>query len=160
MTGPSALSLAAIDKYSIEYAIYLALSGSGWQIPASSISHDTDLWPSGEEIIPPAIYVMFSDNATHAWELGANGMRHNVQAHIYATNDSERDALAEEITNVFRDTIPIYDWETGNEDSPAVVDRFNTEGDVTWRHIPATASMPNVERWRAVVQAVLSRQEA
>lgn len=157
MTGPSTLSHLEVDRYSITHAIDLALSGSGWSVNVDQV---TDLWPSGDEIQPPAVYVLIANNRTAPWELGAHGKQREVYAHIYATNDSERDRLSEEICDVFRDIIPIYGWSSGNETTPSVSGSFNTEGDVEFRHIPALANSPDVEKWRAVVQAILTRQDA
>jgi hypothetical protein len=97
---------------------------------------------------------------TGPWELGSHGKEREVFVHIYASNDSERDRLTEEITDIIRDVIPIYDWQDGNETSPAVIELFNTQGEVESRPIRAPAGAPNVERWRAVVQATLTRQDA
>lgn len=157
MAGPEVLSLLEIDRYSIQFALQEALDASGWSVPVDMVR---DQWPTPEEINPPCIWVAMDFNRTAPWELGSHGKEREVFIHIYANNDSERDRLAEEIIDTVRDIIPIYDWQDGNETSPAIVSRFNTEGEVESRPIRAISSAPDTERWRAVVQATLTRQDA
>jgi hypothetical protein len=119
-----------------------------------------DRWPAGEEIDPPQVWILMDFSRTAPWELGSHGKEREVFFHIYATNDSERDRLAEEICDIVRDVIPIYDWQDGNEVDPPIIEYFNTEGDVEFRPIRAILAAPKQEQWRAVVQATLTRQDA
>ena len=155
--GPYDLSLLEKDRYSITRAIQSGLDVAGWDVPVDMIREH---WPTGEEIDPPQVWILMDFNRTAPWELGAHGKAREVFIHIYATNDSERDRLAEGICDIVRDVIPIYDWQDGNEVNPLVIDRFNTEGDVEFRPIRAPAIAPDNERWRAVVEATLTRQDA
>lgn len=157
MPGPNSLSLYEIDGYSLVYALQTGLDASGWDIPVDLVR---DHWPTVEEISPPCVWILMDFNRTAPWELGSNGKEHEVFIHIYATNSSERNRLAEEITNLVRDIIPIYDWQDGNETNPAVVEYFNTQGEVEFRPIRAPFNAPKEEQWRAVVQATLTRQDA
>lgn len=157
MGGPEELSLLEIDRYSIQHAIKSGLDSAGWDIPVAMV---TDRWPTGDEIVVPGVWVLMDFSRTAPWELGSHGKEREVFIHIYANNDSERDRLAEEICDMVRDVIPIYDWQDGNETNPSVVEYFNTEGDVEFRPIRAISSAPSKEQWRAVVQATLTRQDA
>lgn len=157
MPGPNTLSLLEIDRYSITHTLQSELDLAGWDVPVDMVR---ERWPTAEEVRPPAVFILMDFNRTAPWELGSNGKEHEVFIHIYATNDSERDRLSEEICNIVRDIIPIYDWQDGNETSPSVVGYFNTEGEVEFRPIRAPSNAPREEQWRAVVQATLTRQDA
>lgn len=157
MPGPTTLSLTEIDRYSITHALQSGLDVAGWDVPVDMVR---DRWPTADEINVPAVFILMNANRTAPWELGSHGKEREVFIHIYATNDSERDRLAEEITDIVRDGLPIYDWQDGNETNPSVVEYFSTEGDVEFRPIRALANAPKEEQWRAVVQATLSRQDA
>lgn len=157
MPGPTVLSLIEIDRYSIVHALQSGLDVAGWDVPVDMVR---DRWPSADEINTPAIFVLMDFSRTAPWELGSHGKEREVFIHIYATNDSERDRLAEEICDFVRDIVPIYDWQDGNETSPSIVGYFNTEGDVEFRPIRAISTAPKEEQWRAVVQATLTRQDA
>lgn len=158
MAGPEDLALITKDKFSVVYTLRNELAAAGWT--TVSVDYIRDHWPDAEEINPPSVWVLMDINRTAPWELGAHGKERETFIHIYATNDSERDGLAETICDIVRDIIPIYDWQTGNETSPTLVEYFNTEGDVEFRPIRAPISAPKEEQWRAVVQATLSRQDA
>lgn len=157
MPGPTELSLMEIDGYSIVYALQTGLNTSGWNIPVDLVR---ERWPAADEVVTPSVWVLMDFNSTAPWELGSNGKEREVFIHIFATNSSERDRLAEEIANLVRDIIPIYDWQDGNETNPSVVEYFNTQGEVEFRPIRAPSNAPLSERWRAVVQATLTRQDA
>lgn len=157
MPGPTELSLLEIDRYSVTYALQTALDAAGWEVPVNMI---TERWPTADEITPPCVWILMDFSATAPWELGSHGKEREVFIHIYATNDSQRDRLAEEICDIVRDIIPIYDWQDGNEDTPSIVEYFNTQGEVEFRPIRAILAAPNQEQWRAVVQATLTRQDA
>jgi hypothetical protein len=157
MAGPESLSLLAKDKYSVVHTLRNELADQGWNVPVDLIRNG---WPDAEEINPPSIWVLMDLSRTAPWELGVHGKERETFIYIYATNDSERDALAEAICDIVRDIIPIYDWVTGSETSPSVVEYFNTEGDVEFRPIRAPTTAPKEEQWRAVVQATLTRQDA
>lgn len=157
MPGPTELSLLEIDRYSITHALQSTLDAAGWNVPVDMIR---DSWPSVEEISPPSVFILMDFSSTAPWELGSNGKEREVFIHIYATNDSERDRLAEEVCDFVRDIVPIYNWQDGNEISPSIVEYFNTVGEVEFRPIRALTTAPLEEQWRAVVQATLSRQDA
>jgi len=151
------LSLLEIDRYSITHALRLELAAQGWDVPVDMV---TDNWPTAEQVVLPSVWVLMDFSRTAPWELGSHGKEREVFIHIYANHDSERDRLAETICDIVRDIIPIYDWQDGNEETPDVVSHFNTEGDVEFRPIRAAANAPDKERWRAVVQAALTREDA
>lgn len=157
MPGPETLSLLEIDGYSVVHALQSGLDSAGWEVPVDLIREH---WPVREELRPPCAWVQMDFNSTGPWELGSHGKEHEVFINIYATNSSERDRLMEEIANLVRDIIPIYDWQDGNETNPAVVEYFNTQSEVEFRPIRAPINAPDEERWKAVVQATLSRQDA
>ena len=157
MPGPEELSLLEKDRYSITHALQTALDAAGWSV---SVDMVRERWPTREEVFPPAVWILMDFSRTAPWELGSHGKEREVFIHIYATNDSERDRLAEEICDIVRDVIPIYDWQDGNETSPAIIQYFNTEGDVEFRPIRSIATAPEDEQWKAVVQATLTRQDA
>lgn len=157
MAGPTELALLEKDKYSVKHNLQISLDALGWNVPVEIVKED---WPDLEDLHPPCVWVLMDFSRTAPWELGSNGKDRETFIHVYATNDSERDRLAETICDLVRDIIPIYDWQDGNEDSPAVLEYFNTVGDVEFRPIRAPATAPREEKWRAVVQATLSRQDA
>ncbi len=157
MAGPETLSNLEKDRYSVTHTLRNELEDAGWNVTVDMV---TERWPSAEEIKPPSVWVLMDINRTAPWELGTHGKEREVFIHIYATNDSERDRLAETICDIVRDIIPIYDWQDGNETNPAIVQYFNTEGNVEFRPIRAITTAPKEEQWRAVVQATLSRQDA
>lgn len=157
MAGPDSLSHILIDRYSVTHTLRNELADAGWNVSVDMIRQG---WPDAEEIDPPSVWVLMEINRTAPWELGTHGKEREVFIHIYATNDSERDSLAEAICDIIRDIIPIYDWVTGNETDPPIVQYFNTVGDVEFRPIRAPTTAPKEEQWRAVVQATLSRQDA
>jgi hypothetical protein len=157
MSGPTQLSLLEIDGYSVVHALQLGLNTSGWDIPVDLVR---DRWPTADEVELPCVWVLMDFSSTAPWELGSNGKEREVFVHIYAENSSERDRLSEEIANLVRDIIPIYDWQDGNETNPSIVEYFNTQGEVEFRPIRAPINAPKQEQWRAVVQATLTRQDA
>jgi hypothetical protein len=157
MPGPEELSLYEIDGYSVVHSLQTGLDTSGWNVPVDLVR---ERWPSGDEVVPPAVWVLMDFNSTAPWDLGSHGKELEIFIHSFATNSSQRDRLAEEITNLVRDVIPIYDWQDGNETNPSIVEYFNTQGDVEFSPIRATLNAPKSEQWRAVVHATLTRQDA
>lgn len=157
MNGPQELSLLEKDRYSVTRTVQSGLDAAGWNIPVDMIR---DRWPTADEITLPSVWILMDFNSTAPWELGTHGKEREVFIHIYATNDSERDRLAEGICDLVRDIVPIYDWQDGNDVNPPVIEYFNTEGEVEFRPIRAITTAPKEEQWRAVVQATLTRQDA
>lgn len=157
MRGPEELSLIEIDGYSVVKTVQSGLDAAGWDIPVDLVR---DRWPTSDELVAPSVWVLMDFSRTAPWELGTHGKEREVFIHVYATNNSERDRLAEGIADLIRDIIPIYDWQDGNEVNPTVTQYFNTEGEVEFRPVRAITTAPKEEQWRAVVQATLSRQDA
>lgn len=156
MPGPTTLSNAERDRYSIVHELQTKLDAYGWEIPVASARGG---FPINQEIKPPAIFVLYGPNSVSGYELGSWGKTRQIFVHIYARNDSQRDRLAEEITDIIRDGLSIYNFVTGNETSPEVSGRFDTQPFVDWQPIRPVPGAPDVEKYRAVVNATLLRQD-
>ena len=161
MPGPNTLSAAEIDEYSIQHHLQTQLDAAGWSVPVSLAQ---DGWPVGEEIVldedtRARVYVLVAQGRLAPYELGSHAKRRDAYIHIYADSDPIRVRLAEEITNLIRDVLPIYAFVTGNEVAPAISAYFATD-DVIWRRIPALITAPTTEKFRAVVETTLRRVDA
>lgn len=156
-TTPTTLSQAEIDEYSIRHHIELVLTADGW-MPPVEVFDVSDGWPVYENLYVPGVYVLVQEGeAVHVpYELGSHAKRREVFIQIFAKNDAQRVRLAEKISDMFRDIIPIYDYVTGNETTPSVAAEFETDS-VGWRKLTQTRNTPTKERWRSVVTASLRR---
>jgi hypothetical protein len=156
--GRTTLTTAEIDLYSIRLCVQSGLNANGWggAVPVKLASNG---WPKADEIVPPVIYVAFSESTIAGYELGSNGKRRDVTLEIYAHNDPTRYSLAEEVTNMFRDGVvtPLA-FVTGNEASPAANGVYAIDG-VRWRLVPMPSTAADVDKWRARVQATIRRAE-
>ena len=156
MPGPTTLSNAERDRYSIVHELQTKLDSYGWEIPVASARGG---FPTNDQVQVPGIYVLYGPNSVSGYDLGSWGKTRQLFVHIYAKNDSQRDRLAEEITDIIRDGISIYDFITGNEQNPAVIAVFDTLPNPSWEPIRALPNAPADERYRAVVNATLLRQD-
>lgn len=161
MSGPNTLSAAEIDEYSLQHHLQTQLDAAGWNVPVTLAQ---DGWPVNEEIVltdetRARVYVLVAQGRLASYELGSHAKRRDAYIHIYADSDPIRVRLAEEITNLIRDVVPIYAFVTGNEANPSVAAYFATDS-VLWRRIPALITAPTSEKFRAVVETTLRRVDA
>jgi len=161
MPGPQSLSAALIDQYSIRLCVQSGLASNGWTAERQVlVKHATSMWPIGEEIKPPVVYVQINDSTLAGIELGSHGKQRDVSLHIFATNEPMKVQLAEEIVNLFRDDqVSILNFVTGNETSPESIGRYDVP-EVGWRSVPMPASATDVDKWRSVVRATVRRIDA
>lgn len=151
------LSVAEISDYSIRHYIQDRLTAWNWNIDVKPMD---DGWPGSEELVLPAVAVELRSVDVAGVELGSHGSRLLVIVHIFGDNEAQRIRLAELITkNVFRDTVPIYDFITGNETDPVATGEYFITDDVGWNKIPTAYTAPDTRRWRAIVTANLRRVE-
>lgn len=157
MPGPTTLSNAEIDIYSVRLAIQSGLNAAGWTQPHVKLMQNG--WPTAMQIQPNDIFVTFADSTVTGVELGSNGKSRELFVYIFGKTPAFRDRLAEEITNLIRDDgLSIFAFVDGTEATPAVVDHM-TADDVRWRTVPMPSSAPEIERYRSVVIATLRRIE-
>jgi len=156
MAGPSTLSGAEIDRYSVVKALTDALIADGWDVDVQLAQDD---WPVGVEINPPQVFVLFGPSENAGFEIGSFGLRHDLFMHIYGKNDADRVRLAEAIKDLFRKNIPIYAYVDGTEANPAQVGFLDTE-DVDYRPVQVPSTTPDTERWRMVVHATVLREDS
>jgi len=156
MPGPSDLSNAEIDQYSIQRYIQSGLDALGWSIVVHQV---TDGWPVYEQIETPGVYVSLEESEVAGIELGSHGKQRQLFVYIYGQNDAQRTRLAETLEDTIRDIVLIYDFVDGNEANPDVVDQFQTNS-VRWEKIPSITTTPDKEKWRSVVTATLRRTVA
>jgi hypothetical protein len=157
MPGPSVLSEAEINSYSLAYHVQSGLAALGWD--TVFVDQLTDGWPVYSELEVPGVYVFVQDSTPSSPELGSHGKRVNALMYIYGQNDAQRTRLADTLEDMIRDIMPVYDFTTGNETSPTIKDYFETES-VRWEKIPNLTNAPDKEKWRSVVSALLRRQVA
>lgn len=157
MPGPTTLSQAEIDSYSIQFYVQSGLDALGWS--TVQVNQVLNGWPVYEELNVPSVLVLVGDSDLAGWELGSHGKSRTAFFYVFGENDAQRTRLADTIQDMVRDILPIYNFATGNETSPAIADYFETDS-VGWEKIPSTTSDPIKERWRAIVTARLRRDVA
>ena len=161
MASPTELSQAEIDNYSIRHHIELLLAAEGWT--TARVFDISDGWPEYQDLYTPGVYVLIeaSDAAWVPFELGSHAKRRQAFVHIFGQNDAQRVRLAETISEMFRDIVPIYDYVTGNEEDEDLdtSDYFETDS-VAWRKLITTRNTPDKEKFRTVVTATLRRVAA
>ena len=150
------LSFAEIDEYSIRYYIQDRLSAWNWTLEVKPMD---DGWPEFEDVRAPGVYVDVQHRDASGVELGSMGSGLIVVVQIIGQNPAQRTRLAELIKGIFRDTVPIYDFVTGNEDPPTPTGEYFITDDVGWDKVPSTYTDPDKKRWRANVTAELRRAE-
>lgn len=151
------LSVGEISEYSIRHYIQTRLTAWNWDI---DVKPSDDGWSDDDEIVLPAVYVDLRDVEVAGVELGSNGSRILVNVQIYGENPAQRTRLAELITkNVFRDTVPIFDYVTGNEVNPDTTGEYFITDSVGWTKLPSAYNAPDSQRYRANVSATLRRAE-
>src|SRR5574338_316927 len=140
------LSVAEISDYSIRHYIQSRLTAWNWNITVIPMD---DGWPDYDEVALPAVVVELRTVDVAGVELGSHGSRLLVLVHIFGQNDAQRTRLAELITkNVFRDTVPIFNFVTGNETDPDPTGEYFITDDVGWSKIPTAYTAPDTRRWR------------
>ena len=161
MAGPTSLSAAEVDQYSIRLCVQSGLTANGWTgSNAVPVKLAANGWPKPEAITLPSIHVHVPDGALDSPELGSHGKRREVKLYIFAPNDPSKIRLAEEVTNLFRDgTVSILNFVSGSEVSPASVGRYDVP-EVGWRSIPMPTDAAEVDKYRATVSATLRRVDA
>jgi len=161
MPGPLSLNNAEIDLYSIRLCVQSGLAANGWTSTRSvPVKLANNGWPTAEAITPPEVYVAFGENKRAGIALGSHGKERDVNLFIFAHNDPTKIALAEEITNLFRDDqVAPLAFVTGNETSPARVGSYEIDA-VGWRPTPMPATATQADKWRATVAVTLRRDDA
>jgi hypothetical protein len=154
MFNPNTLSEAEIDQYSFTHHIASGLDALGWS--TVMVNQVRDGWPEYSEIAVPGVYVSIRSSTPAGFELGSHGKSRAVEIAIYGENDAQRIRLAETIENIIRGEVPIYNFITGNEDSPTIDDYFVTD-DVGWDKIPSLSITPVKQRYRSIVSATVRR---
>ena len=156
-TTKNYLSVAEVSDYSIRHYIQSRLMAWNWNIEVQS---SDDGWPDYEELVPPAVFVQLRTTEVAGVELGSHGSRFLVIVDVFGENEAQRTRLAELITkNVFRDTVPIFDFVTGNETDPAPTGEYFITDSAGWTKVPSAYTAPDNRRWRATVSASLRRVE-
>lgn len=151
------LSVAEISEYSIRHYIQNRLTAWNWNI---TVKPSDEGWPDYETLEPPEVYVELRTTEPAGVELGSHGSRFLVIVNVFGANEAQRTRLAELITkNVFRDTVPIFNFITGNEDDPERTGEYFITDDVSWTKIPSAYTAPDTRRWRSTVTATLRRVE-
>jgi hypothetical protein len=156
-TTKNYLSVAEISEYSIRHYIQDRLNAWNWNV---SVKSSDEGWPDYEALEPPAVVVELRETEIAGVELGSHGSRFLVIVNVFGENEAQRTRLAELITkNVFRDTVPIYDYITGNEVDPPKTGEYFITDNVGWIKVPSAYTAPDARRWRASVTASLRRVE-
>lgn len=161
MPGPSSLSAAEVDLYSIRLCVQSGLAADGWTGAKSvPIKLAQNGWPKPEDITLPSVYVAFGPSDVAGVEMGSHGKARDVRLHIYGNSDPMATRLAEEIVNLFRDDqVSILQFTSGSEVSPPSVGRYEVD-EAGWRPVPMPASATDVDKWRALVSVTLRRIDA
>ena len=154
MPGPTTLSQAEIDQYSIQYYVQSGLDALGWS--TVRVNQVMNGWPVYEELDVPGVYVICDASDLAGVELGSHGKSRTAFFYIYGENDAQRSRLADTIQDMVRDTIPIYEFVDGNETTPNSSEFFETDS-VGWEKIPSTTADPKNEKYRSLVTARIRR---
>jgi hypothetical protein len=147
-------SIDELSEYSIRNHLSKRLPAFNLHIP---IYPSNEGWPDYETVERPSVMLWVGDISDEGMELGSSGERYVVNAHIFANNDAERARIGSVLKDIFRRTIPIYNYVTGNEVDPDPTGEYFRTDDVGWQRIPHIYNAPDAERWRAVATAVLVR---
>jgi hypothetical protein len=151
------LSAAEVDDYSIRYYIQKRLNAWNWTVAVKDMDEG---WPDFDEVALPGVYVDVNRSRDVAGvELGSNGSRLLVVTQIIGQNPAQRTRLAELVEDIFRDTVPIYSFVTGNETDPTPTEGYFITDDVGWQKVPSVYTGSDNQRYRANVNAVLRRAE-
>ncbi len=150
------LSPSEIDVYSIVDHLSSRLSALGWNLEVLPV---LDGWPDYDDLAVPRVYVDITDVDVAGVELGSNGNRSLCIVTVFGANDAQRRRLAELIKSIFRDTIPIYSYTTGNETSPTATGEYFITDSVGWRKLPSPYTASDNQQWRSIVTANLRRVE-
>lgn len=116
-------------------------------------------WPDYETLVPPMLMVWLGEVNDRGVELGSDGSQYIMSVYIFARSDAERTRLGAVLKDIFRKTIPIFNYVTGTESDPEPTGEYFITENVGWRPIPHIYNAPDAERWRAVVNATISRVE-
>lgn len=116
-------------------------------------------WPDYETLRPPLLVLQLGEVANAGVELGSDGSRYTVAVYVFARSGPERTRLGAVLKDIFRKTIPIYNYVTGTEVDAEPTGEYFITDDVGWTPIPHIYNAPDAERWRAVVNTVLRRIE-
>lgn len=149
-------SVDEVSQWSIEHHLNKRLAAfniSTQVIPAN------EGWPDYESVSVPSIYLFVGESSVDGVELGSDGSEYIVNLFIFARHDTERTRLGYLMKDIFRKTIPIYNYVTGNEVDPEPTGEYFITDDIGWQKISHIYNAPDAERWRAVVTAVLRRTE-
>lgn len=145
-----------ISEYSVRYYLTNRLQDFNVHIPVQQMN---DGWPDYESVSIPSIYLWLGDTQDEGVELGSDGSQYIINLYIFARNDAQRTRLGFLMKDIFRKTIPIYNYVTGNEENPEPTGEYFVTDEVGWQKIPHVYNAPDAERWRAVATATLRRIE-
>ena len=147
-------SIDEVSEYSIRNHLAQRLPAFNLRVPIYSSNEG---WPDYETVQRPSVMLWVGEVNDEGLELGSGGNRYIVTAHVFANNDAERSRIGSVLKDIFKKTIPIYNYVTGNEVSPDPTGEYFRTDDVGWQKIPHVYNAPDAERWRAVVTATLAR---
>lgn len=150
------LSSSEIDEYSIVDHLKERLFALGWELAVLPIS---DGWPDYEDLVIPGVYVELSEVDVAGVELGSNGNRTLCLTTVFGANPAQRTRLAELIKSIFRDTIPVFSYVTGNEADPTPTGEYFITDSVGWRKLPSPYTASDKQQYRAIITAHLRRIE-
>lgn len=150
------IQAAEQSEYSIVDHLNTRLSALGWNLTVRPADGG---WPDYDPLVVPGVYVDLSDVDTTGVELGSDGSRNLCLVMIYGKNDAQRKRLAELVRQTFNRTIPIFDYDTGNETSPNPTGEYFITDSVGWRKLPSPYTASDNQQWRALVTANLRRVE-
>lgn len=147
-------SVDELSEYSVRYHLANRLADFNLRIP---IYPSNEGWPDYETVQRPSIMLWIGTMTDEGVELGSGGRGYVLTAHVFANNDAERARIGSVSMDIFKKTIPIYNYVTGNETNPVPTGEYFRTDDVGWERIPHVYNAPDAERWRAVVTATLAR---
>jgi hypothetical protein len=150
------LSPSEIDVYSVVDHLKSRLAAMNWELEVIPVM---DGWPDSDDLAVPGVYVDIPEVDVAGVELGSNGNRSLCIVTIFGSNDAQRRRLAELIKALFRDTIPIFSYTTGNETSPTPTGEYFITDSVGWRKLPSPYNASDNQQWRSIVTANLRRVE-
>lgn len=150
------LGVDEISEYSIRHYIQNRLNAWNWDI---EVKPTDEGWPEYETLMPPEVYVEIRTTEVAGVELGSHGNRYLVIVNVFGVNEAQRTRLAELIRKVFRDTVPIFDFVTGNETDPEPTGEYFITDDVSTTKIPSVHTAPDTRRWRSSITASIRRVE-
>ena len=145
-----------ISEYSIRKHLTERLEAFNIRIP---ITPADEGWPDYESVSIPSIYLFVGESQDEGVELGSDGSEYIVNLYIFAKHDAMRTRLGYLMKDIFRKTIPIFNYVTGNEADPEPTGEYFITQNVGWQKIQHVYNASDAERWRSVVTAVLARVE-